>query len=420
MSNFRKVINQERSKPEVPPPEPSLKRQSSSEQISEWFNNDDRKVPPEYEKARSMCCVNRKLLKKSSVQSVLDHLDRRLNQPEKFDENELEKVVKAVTLKAYGVETQDDIITGNNILDACKELFKVYGWRQKYFILGLFEVEEFAEPGTLIAILSEFCRTSELCLAGQRFGFMSLMEVVKARIKLENAGDALDEFLERYVNEYVSKAFRTAILEPSWAYFIADCAHSSAGEDAEQHAINLHSALCVAITSIPVTVPHLEDEYSDQGFIQFLECKDENYLKWLEATKDPENFGKNYAAFSEFKEMRGKGIKRDASTNVFFTQREVVLDKVQLALSFDEDTEDERAKVAKYMEFFMYFFSKEFFVPKFINYVPKATQQAFQELRGSDSTIEEEDFRFWIWDSLDGKLHFDRAERLLKFCDIII
>eukprot|EP00475_Leptophrys_vorax_P039742 TRINITY_DN7226_c1_g1_i2.p1 TRINITY_DN7226_c1_g1~~TRINITY_DN7226_c1_g1_i2.p1 ORF type:complete len:434 (+),score=107.44 TRINITY_DN7226_c1_g1_i2:189-1304(+) len=370
-----------------------------------------------------MCCVNRLLLKKSSIQSVLDHLDARANQPGSFDENELQNAVKVVCAKAYGDEsTTTDIISGSNIPNCCRTLYNVYGWRQKYFILGLYEVAEFAESGMLISLLSELCRTSSLCLAGQRFGFMGLMEVVKSRMKVDDSGDVLEEFLERYVNEYVSKAFRTAMMEPTWAYFIGTDPTSCYGEIAEQHCLNYYAALCVAITGIPVTIPHLGDEYPYGGAAKFLECKEENYLKWIEAAKNPENFGKNFAAIPEFKDVRGKITKR-VDQEFYFKNSRTTLERVQNAIGDEEKNADERKKVADYMEFFMYFFSKEFFIPKFMNalsqYVPTATQTAFEELKATDQTIEEDDFRFWIWDSLDGKLNADRAEKLLRFCEII-
>lgn len=403
---------------------PSLARQVSAEIVADWLS-DERKIAPAFQSVAAMCCVHRSLLKKSSIQMVLNYLDGRPEQPVHCNAEELKNALGKCLEKGYGNSNQSScIITKADIRECCQTLFDELSWRKKYFILALHEIAESVDSGMIILILAEICRASGLCLAGKRFGFNALIEVVKHRLQPDETSGSIEQFLERFITDYILKAFRSAFMEPTWAYHLSESKTSCLGEVAEQHAANLYSTLVVGCVGIPVPIGHLDDEYCYGGACLFRQCKSESYHNWLNAMKKPENFGKNFASVEEFKNIKAFNSNERTITQDFLFAQGTPLCRANRALSEAPEYENDRNTLLGYLEFFMYFFTKEYFVPKVMNafsqYIPKSFQDSFEKYKAEKPEIEEDDFRFWFWNVMDGSLHQDRAIEFLSFLKIIV
>lgn len=57
-------------------------------------------------------------------------------------------------------------------------IYDTYTWRQRYFHAAIRVFAQQLDPGSLILLLAEFCRTGTLCLAAKRFAFTTTMELV--------------------------------------------------------------------------------------------------------------------------------------------------------------------------------------------------------------------------------------------------
>lgn len=95
------------------------------------------------------------------------------------------------------------------------------------------------------------------------------------------------------------------------------------------------------------------------------------------------------------------------------------------AIDPSDQLKPQREELAEYLENFMQWFRDEVFVEMFIGQLTQdradAMNVVFLEMKDSEYIVSDEsDYRYYVWDLLDGRFHLDRAKYLLMYLDIIV
>lgn len=423
----------------------TLKRQTSVELIKTWTESyrNINNVMPEYRPAFQMSCVNRDLTTQSSTQHILEYLNDVIDK-ENIKLGAIDKFSKAVCKlisKTYA-DTKDPsqqtcLVTGRNILSSFKSIYSSIGWRQKYFHASLVLLERTLDASMGIVILSDICRASGTCIAGKKYGYSLVIGLIDPYKKeKDDKGDSGDEhnrslvfeYLREFVADFALKAFNMSFIEPLLmhhrsAKVLQDC-------QLESHGINGITAVVNSALGIPIPIPCIEDFCPDCGVVEFLDVKHEPYQEAVKALLLPENFGKSYAAVKVFEpnDIPSQHIKYYGGPFIF-NKKATARDMAMQAIDPSEENTERRKKLAPYLENFMQFFSKEFFVEKAMNALSanrsKVVQALFEdyltqhpEIAGELDEDAAEDYRCWVWDIMTGTFHLERAHSLLQFAGI--
>lgn len=425
-----------------------LSRQTSVQVVKYWIKRaaSSENIAPEFRSAYEKNCVNRSLMKETSIQHVFQYLDDLIDiaSIKTGSVKDFQKVLRQCMDKAYpelnGKSDEMEYlrftcpITNTFIFNDTLRLYNAFSWRQKYFHVGLFDLKEKLEPEMLMGLFTEFSRASSLCIAGKRFAFNLIMDLVDTAPsqstanpsitsgKDENSQRIIEAFVTKFIGEFIGNAFRAAFMEPTKMCHRAIDKDSCLGEVAEQHAVNVYSALITAAVGIPVPIPYIDDEYGYGGCCSFLGCKNDRYVEGIKALLKKENFGKSYQVV---KECRNVGItKNSVHTQKFIFDPTMSPREQGNAIASDlPEFKEERIVFAEYVSNFMDCFQVDFFVEKVLNRLnqgrPKEVQHMFTVFKRGRPDIEEDDYRFWIWDVLEGTMDTSRAVEFLQFLQII-
>jgi len=338
--------------------------------------------------------------------------------------------------KAYNCDNPDSFVCwfeGAAIFPLMQNLVADYGWRKLYFHAALVEITKHNECEVLMTALAEFVRLGQACIAAKRYAFLVVMGLVKPReevVQDKNPKDIIHEFACDYVGEFIEKAFRAAIMEP---LMVALRGLNRIGymKPSELHALNVYAAVLNATVGIPVTIPCYRDFAAVGWTMSFLNmCDRPAYATAVKALLKPEHFGKSHTQVEECMLIGVGSVEQkdgyEIGKFVHQADGDYTKDAVYAAIDRSPSRAPERQQLATYLENFCGLFAREFFVPKFLSAVNQsrsnAMQKAFEEFLVSNPEIQPEDgndYRYWIYDVMDGSMHLDRACSLLEFLHII-
>eukprot|EP01012_Entosiphon_sulcatum_P005761 TRINITY_DN12624_c0_g1_i2.p1 TRINITY_DN12624_c0_g1~~TRINITY_DN12624_c0_g1_i2.p1 ORF type:complete len:380 (-),score=72.56 TRINITY_DN12624_c0_g1_i2:57-1196(-) len=305
----------------------------------------------------------------------------------RFDVLLVQAVVKAFQLRSErAASAQCDPESGENIVRSAARMYADAGWERDVLWHALWVVMQHDDTDGLRLILSLLVRGGNECAARKRFVFVVLVHRAGQFLKrgttagcdpdagsegrtVEAAVSHLREVAVSYLDELKEKAFASTFLEPTKAHFRA-IGDSVMEGDVDVHGANTYAAVLLAALGVRLPrVPLLGDEA--KGIVDF-----EAASGFPDFWKD-ENFGRAYT--DPKLRLKRRPNTAVAPKNVFIFPGDTPRQVANVAVAPNSSPHQQK-QLAKYLEQFAHYFSKEFILGKLFMHL-------YQEGCGADLDI---------------------------------
>jgi len=415
-----------------------LALKSSQDVIQTWANSEF--TCDEYKKAKDMMIVKHSLLSQSKLGAALVAIDKLLadnSLTEDFDTVLIRAISTAYGCSKRKAKNQRCMLGGYILHRSISQIYHSFSWRQPYLQFCLQQVIS-EDESALIGVLNILARGGSECKARKLMAFNSVCQrIAYSKSLLQELQEEMEEdvepciaiireYLDTFIDDFKTKAFKSAFLEPTKVYFHCVCDYVMEG-DVEVHGANTYAAVLLSTLGIKLPIiPYLQDDI--KGCCAFLRCK--ALAPVFQEMLEKENFGKEW--------RKWPSCRADFVPNrqFVFSELRTVISVANLAISGDKNHNKQRKEIAKYCERFAYFFSPEFFFEKAIMALigdsghPDAVDQVFEILQKKELAKKEEKMANidenlctatriyeWLYD-VDDDYSFS-ASNAYKFFDLI-
>jgi len=443
---------------------PKLYRISSEALLGRWLDKDRgiHAAMPEYQVAAQRICIAPELMSSSRLWKHLKFLKQQKAVVAAYEEIVITIIHKACNTRfRWAARYKTANISGlgsGNLLQGAMSYYQALQWERPYLVQALDLLHKTEDPDGLQVILGLMLSGSGWCHARKTFVFNTIVSRVKVPAgaieeawtradespELQTARQAIMEIVTDFIEDTKDHALKSTFLEPTKMHFRA------ADEPVRENQVDVHGAnTFLAILSATLGVqlnrrPYLRD-YSI-GCVDFLADDAAEPTAWSES-----HFGRDWEGVrelrdgGEFGEQGPKPLRKPGIFDriEFFADTCILQSRTGFVFSGGTAREvanasvnpagrsEKRLHLARYLEKFASWFSKDFILPRMISRITgdAGRVEALQvflddlliiepELAGEDG---EEDVRFWLWDmsEIPAQFRTKRAARLMQHVGVL-
>eukprot|EP01103_Thecamoeba_quadrilineata_P002427 TRINITY_DN12388_c0_g1_i1.p1 TRINITY_DN12388_c0_g1~~TRINITY_DN12388_c0_g1_i1.p1 ORF type:complete len:616 (-),score=122.41 TRINITY_DN12388_c0_g1_i1:97-1944(-) len=399
--------------------------------IEHWTSSQPSKA---FAAIENSICLNQIYMKTSNQQKILQDLYPHISStPGKTWTPLLLTVIqKTYQLRsANQARNQRCTLEGYHLYNDINTLYESFdkNWRKGYIEAGLkviFEREK--DPTGLVGLLSLLARAGTECRSRKVMAFNTLIQcassskTLSAGVAENQQKEAMDRFLLSFVDTFKQKALAAAFLEPT--KLILETSGDQFAVDVEVHGSNTY--ICTVMRALSMrypVIPLFEDEV--KGCCEFLETKNEINKKIFEELLSPRYFGMSWKSVPSSKSIT-QNRYRDAHTkgNQFIS--EFGDTPMNVAERIASNVKSQR-KFEPYLRRFAKCFERELVVSKACDWIISEegppypwVLTIFNELKQKNGTIDDDDFREWIYEEEnDYKPNIEKATLFFEFLGLI-
>ena len=235
---------------------------------------------------------------------------------------------------------------------------------------------------------------------------------------VERDREILREWFENYIDEYKSRAFKSAFLEPAKLYW-NQCGNQTLVGDVEVHSSNVFAAILLSCLGVLLPIqPYFLDSRYATPFLQATALHPAYACMLL-----PENFGRSWEAIPEVRRLAAASYCSHSSDAPFHGNN-----PQEIANNALNASTADRQLYSAYLARFTHFFTKQFFLEKALLEVmdpndgqPTVINRLFQKFLGDRAIADPSDYkdiRHWVYtedDDLNYHFQPDRCMDLLAW-----
>mmetsp|Transcript_41174 Transcript_41174/g.118997 ORF Transcript_41174/g.118997 Transcript_41174/m.118997 type:complete len:733 (-) Transcript_41174:582-2780(-) len=353
---------------------------ADAEQIEARWSRPNKPLP-EYETALQCTCLQREWLthtrilryyRAMSQEFAADPwLPKLVSDGDYFAGVLLQLIRKGYGLSDVGAASQQcDVLSGANIFQTIRQLYSSGGRKRPYLAFSLQILLDMENADAISAKLSEVCDRAPRC-ASARQQALNLLVLHCYHLKhkpaldngtLDSQDGALARFnecMEDYLDDHKERAFKSSFMEPARFYFSA-VRDQSGLDHVNVHGLNWYLALLHAALGIQTPLLPVYEDEAPFGVVDFWAGLEEACWQHF---SNPANFGSDFEGMPQLR--RQKFVKQKVRHGTFprglWTRKPKELGNRAVDSQGDSAT---RKALAVYLERFMFFFSRDFFVRK--------------------------------------------------------